>query len=112
MTEALAVYGTLAPGEENHWVLRPVAGEWRPGTVKGWRFEVGWGPAEGYPGFLPDPDGNDVPVQVLVSERLEKHWREIDQFEGPGYERQSIAVTLDDGETVQAQIYVALTSND
>lgn len=112
MTEALAVYGTLAPGEENHWVLRPVVGQWQPGTVRGWTFEIGWGAAEGYPGFLPDAEGNEIAVQVLVSDRLDRHWREIDDFEGPGYERQPIQVRLDDGEVIEAQIYVALTAND
>jgi len=111
-TTALAVYGTLAPGEEGHWVVRPIAGEWRAGTVQGWTFEITWGPAEGYPGFLAGADGLEVPVQVLISDRLDKHWHEIDRFEGDGYERVPIAVQLDDGDAIEAQIYVALTTNE
>lgn len=108
---ALAVYGTLAPGEENHWVLARIEGDWVSGTVRGWRFEIGWGPAEGYPGFVPDVDGQTVPVQVLVSEKLDSHWHEIDEFEGPGYERQTIEVTLASGDVRAAHIYVTLADN-
>lgn len=106
---ALAVYGSLAPGESNHWVVSRIPGEWLPGVVHGYLFEVTWGPAEGYEGFLPDVDGHEVGVWVLRSNDLDKKWREIDDFEGPGYQRQQISVRLDRGDEVEAQIYVALT---
>jgi gamma-glutamylcyclotransferase (GGCT)/AIG2-like uncharacterized protein YtfP len=106
---ALAVYGTLAPGEPNHWVVSRIAGEWIQGTVRGYVFEVSWGPAEGYDGFLPDPDGHEVEVWVLQSAQLERSWRDIDDFEGQGYERRSIPVALASGQELDAQIYVALT---
>lgn len=106
---ALAVYGSLRPGEPNHWVVRSIPGEWRQGTVRGWTFEITWGPAEGYDGFLPDDDGSVSEVDVLISDALSKRWREIDDFEGPGYERRMIEVTLDDATTIDAEIYVALT---
>ena len=108
---ALAVYGTLAPGESNHWVVRSIGGEWVPGRVRGYQFEITWGPADGYAGFLPEPDGNDVAVMVLVSEQLDKNWHTIDDFEGDGYRREVIAVTLDDGTSIDAWIYVALTDS-
>ena len=106
---ALAVYGTLAPGQVNHWVVSRIAGEWRTGTVQGWTFEITWGPAEGYDGFVPDDEGSDVAVHLLESEALPRHWREIDDFEGPGYRRVPIEVRLDDGSTVEASIYESLT---
>ena len=84
-------------------------GEGTRGTVSGWVFEITWGPAQGDEGFIPDPDGATVDVAVLVSSELGRRWREIDDFEGPGYERTVVEVTLDDGSTCAAQIYVVLT---
>lgn len=107
--EALAVYGSLAPGESNHWVVNRIRGDWITGTVRGHCFEITWGPAEGYQGFIPDPDGSAVSVSVLLSAELGTKWREIDEFEGEGYERSLIEVVLDDGTHRQAHIYVALT---
>lgn len=106
---ALAVYGSLRPGEANHWVVSRIPGEWVAGSVRGWAFEITWGPAEGYDGFVPDADGADTPVDVLLSEALPNRWREIDDFEGSGYERRAIEVQLADGRVVDASIYVALT---
>ena len=106
---ALAAYGSLRPGEPNHWVVNRIAGDWLPGTVRGWAFELTFGPAEGYDGFVPDADGAEVAVDVLVGPALEKRWREIDDFEGPGYERRPIEVTLESGEVIEASIYVART---
>lgn len=108
---ALAVYGTLAPGEPNHWVVRGVKGEWSAGVVRGYLFEITWGPVEGYPGFIADDEGNDVPVQVLESNELDKHWHTIDDFEGGGYERRVLPVAMADGRTLDAWIYVALTDS-
>lgn len=106
---ALAVYGSLAPGESNHWVISRIAGDWFDATVNGYVFEVTWGPADGYEGFVPDAEGPAVPVAVLVSSQLDGRWREIDDFEGQGYERRVMAVRLADGQIIDANIYVALT---
>jgi gamma-glutamylcyclotransferase (GGCT)/AIG2-like uncharacterized protein YtfP len=103
--EYLATYGTLMPGEENHWMVRSITGEWATGTAHGWVYPIGFGPAEGYPGFTLDASGPAVTVAVLRSDRLEKHWREIDDFEGSGYRRVRCLVTLDDGTNVEAWIY-------
>lgn len=110
MTEHLATYGTLMPGEENHWVVRSIRGEWSEGTVTGWTYPIGFGPAEGYPGFTADPAAPPVSVAVLSCDPgvLDRHWREIDAFEGPGYRRIEIDVMRSDGdaaETTRAWIY-------
>ncbi len=106
MIEHLATYGTLQPGEANHWVVRNIAGEWSEGTVPGWTYPIGFGPAEGYSGLTLDPAGQRVPVAILSSDRLDKHWRDIDDFEGPGYKRrQTDVVTTADGKTLRAWIY-------
>jgi len=107
--DALAVYGSLAPGETNHWVISRIEGDWEPGTIRGYTFEITWGPAEGHQGFIPDSGGVEVAVAVLRSASLDKQWRDVDEFEGPGYERTRLAVTLESGEEIEAWIYVALT---
>lgn len=104
MTERLAVYGSLAPGQANHHQLAGLAGDWRAGTVRGWLVESGWGSALGYPGLRPDPAGPIVAVQLFTSDDLRAHWARLDAFEGEAYERVEIAVDLG-GETVTAQLY-------
>lgn len=103
------MYGTLQPGETNHWVVRPIKGEWLSGTIRGYKFEISWGPADGYPGVILDPSAPELEVTVLVADSLERHWRDIDDFEGPGYRRVSCEVTLADGEKIEAQLYEALS---
>lgn len=87
---AFATYGTLAPGEVNHWVVRRIPGVWLSADVRGYRYELTWGPAEGYPGLTLSGDGHRVPVEVLVSTELERYWAELDRFEGPGYVRRGV----------------------
>ena len=101
----LAVYGSLAPGERNAWVLRGIAGEWTDGVVRGTLHRSGWGAGMGYPGFEPSPDGQAIPVKVLTSPELPRHWRRIDEFEGADYHRMPVTVELTDGTRVLAQIY-------
>lgn len=108
---SLAAYGTLRPGESNHWVVAHIDGQWRPGTVRGWTFTIGWGDAEGYPGFVADQAGQDVAVSVLTSDELDANLDAIDEFEGAGYRRGRIDVRLDDDTTVEAWIYLAVTDN-
>lgn len=103
--QRLATYGTLAPGETNHHMLVDLEGCWIAGTVRGRRYDSGWGAALGFPGLIPDPDGPEVPVQVLESPDLPARWSRLDAFEGPGYRREVIDVTTAQG-VVEASIYV------
>ncbi len=103
MTHRLAVYGTLAPGRENHHQLDGLTGDWRAGHVRGAVTIL----PSGYPGLLPDPTGPMVAVQVFTSPDLPRHWARLDAFEGPDYARRPITVDLG-GETVEAQVYVAV----
>ena len=99
------------PGEKNHWVVRGIEGDWVPGTARGFEFEITWGPAEGFEGFLPDENGSQVPVTVLVSDRLAKNWRSVDEFHGDGFVRKTAPVTLSDETVIQAWIYTAFTDS-
>jgi gamma-glutamylcyclotransferase (GGCT)/AIG2-like uncharacterized protein YtfP len=107
---ALAVYGTLAPGEPNHHVVADIGGRWVEGAVRGHRFEARWRGMPGYPGFLPDAGGPVVEVLVLVSALLGEHWGRLDDFEGPGYRRREVEVfdRLGAGSLGQAFIYETL----
>jgi gamma-glutamylcyclotransferase (GGCT)/AIG2-like uncharacterized protein YtfP len=126
---ALAVYGTLAPGEENYHAMLGINGTWVDGFIYGYKFEVTWGGADGYPGVVLDPAGNRVPVKVMISDDLDSHWRRLDDFEGPGFRRVPVDVYADpEAETSegadddtngaepqvigQAFVFEALTAND
>ncbi len=105
------MYGSLSPGEKNHWVVRSIEGDWVPGIVRGFEFEITWGAAEGFEGFLPDDNGNHVSVMVLLSGKLDKNWRAVDEFQGEGFVRQIVPVTLSDETVIQAWVYTALTDS-
>jgi gamma-glutamylcyclotransferase (GGCT)/AIG2-like uncharacterized protein YtfP len=91
----LAVYGSLAPGRENHCVLSGMTGTWEKGWVRGRLHQEGWGATRGYPAIVLDPRGQDVEVQVFTSEQLPEHWKRIDEFEGPEYRRVLTEVLMD-----------------
>ena len=105
MIQRLFVYGTLAPGQPNEQILANIPGEWEPATVTGTLLQQGWGAAVGYPGIILDEHGGDVNGFLFSSEALAKHWADLDEFEGEGYERVLTTVKLKDGRAVDAYIY-------
>ena len=117
---ALAFYGTLRPGESNHWLVRAIPGTWVEGIIRGYVFEVTWSGYEGYPGFVPDPEGHRVPVSVLISDEWPLHVDKVDKFEGPGYRRRPMTVytadgsagDADAGKLGQAAVYEFLTDTN
>jgi SAM-dependent methyltransferase len=106
----LAIYGSLAPGRENHHQLAGLIGQWRPGTVRGTRLEAGWGATLGYPALTLEASGPIVDVLVFESPDLPAHWARLDAFEGEGYRRVVTTVTTPDG-AVEAYIYVAAATS-
>ena len=91
-SERLAVYGTLAPGRQNHHIVAPLGGEWTTGFVEGDLFIHGWGAAAGFPALRPRPGGPAVPIHVLASTALPAAWPDLDAFEGAEYRRMLIPV--------------------
>jgi gamma-glutamylcyclotransferase (GGCT)/AIG2-like uncharacterized protein YtfP len=91
-SERLAVYGSLAPGRQNHHIVAPLGGTWSEGVVEGDLFRHESGPLEGYAGLLPRSGGPAVPVHLLASPRLPAAWPELDAFEGPEYRRVRVPV--------------------
>lgn len=101
----LATYGTLSPGQSNHHQMDGMVGTWRVGTIRGHRYESGWGAAEGYPGLVLDPEGPIVEVHLFESADLSAHWARLDAFEGEGYVRTPVVVETQDGPA-NAMIYL------
>ncbi|MCH8613256.1 gamma-glutamylcyclotransferase family protein [Arsenicicoccus dermatophilus] len=102
--QRLAVYGTLRPGRSNHHEVAAIPGSWTQGVVHGHLLPEGWGAALGYPAIELDEDAPAVPVHLLTSDALPRHWARLDEFEGPGYRRVACTVRTEAGP-VQAQIY-------
>jgi gamma-glutamylcyclotransferase (GGCT)/AIG2-like uncharacterized protein YtfP len=90
--ERLAVYGSLAPGRQNHHIVGPLGGTWTEGVVEGDLFRYGWGTAIGFPALRLRPGGPAVPVHVLTSPALRTAWEELDAFEGAEYRRVLVPV--------------------
>lgn len=104
--ELLFVYGSLQPGGDNEHVLADLAGSWTPASVRGVLTEGGWGASMGYPGLTLDPDGPRVRGFVFRSAELATSWPALDEFEGDEYWRVTATVTLENGEAIQADVYV------
>lgn len=94
-------------GGGTHHEVGGIAGAWRRGTVRGWVYEITWGPAEGWEGLTLDDTGSRVEVDVIESDVLDRHLDRIDRSQGAGYRRVTTAVLLDDGSTEMAEIYEA-----
>lgn len=103
----LVVYGTLAPGRSNYAIIAPVRGTWQPGLIQGKLLQEGWAAELGYPGFVPAPEAEQTPIEVVVlfSAELGAHWPRLDAFEGPGYRRILTTFALATGEAGVGFIY-------
>jgi gamma-glutamylcyclotransferase (GGCT)/AIG2-like uncharacterized protein YtfP len=88
----LAVYGSLAPGRQNHHIIAPLGGTWTEGVVEGDLMTYGWGAAIGFPALYPRTGGPAVAVHVLTSSALRGAWTELDAFEGAEYRRVLVPV--------------------
>jgi gamma-glutamylcyclotransferase (GGCT)/AIG2-like uncharacterized protein YtfP len=112
VSRRLAVYGSLAPGRENHHLLAGARGRWRAELhVEGDLRAKGWGAALGYPALRLRRGGGRVPVWLLESAALPALWPLLDEFEGPGYRRVLAPVRDAEGKLVAlANLYEAATA--
>ena len=101
----LFIYGTLAPGQQNHHVLSDLAGEWEQATVNGTLVNEGWGSGHGCPGLIPSKEASEVEGYIFTSQDLAKNWDMLDNFEGEDYKREEITATLRGGDEVTAYVY-------
>lgn len=91
----LAVYGTLAPGEVNHFVIEPAGGIWRDVSLEG---EMGeWA---GYPMFEWVTPGETIAASLVESDTLPSFWSRLDEFETKRYSRHLVPFTSTAGKGV------------
>jgi hypothetical protein len=95
----LIVYGSLAPGEANAFMLAGLVGEWRPCSIRG-RMGV----YRGFKSFRYDPQGPEHPAWLIESADLPRFIPELDDFEGEAYGRRLIPARVN-GRWVTAQVY-------
>ena len=91
----LAAYGTLRPNQSNYSVVADITGVWVPGNVIGNVVE-----RHGYPVLTWNERGTEIPVEILVSEKLPEHWSRVDAFEGIEYQRILIPVQTADSTLI------------
>lgn len=102
----LFVYGTLAPGGSGHHLLESLPGTWQVGTITGKLYPDGFGLTAGYPVVDIREVRERVPGFLFRSDALEECWARLDAYEGEGYRRARVAVTLADGVQVETFVYV------
>jgi len=95
----LIVYGSLAPGGSNAFVLAGLVGEWYPCHIRGHL-----GTYRGFKSFRYDPKGPEHPAWLLKSADLPRVILDLDDFEGEEYERIIIPAKVSD-RWVMAQVY-------
>lgn len=95
----LIVYGSLAPGEANHFLLADLPGAWERCVIRGNMGEY-WG----FKAFQYDETGPEHPAWLFSSPQLPRLLSELDAFEGEAYERRLIPAQVGD-HRVMAQIY-------
>ena len=105
MIEHLLVYGTLAPGKSNHFMMKNIPGVWKTAYFKGIVLKKDWGKWNGYPGIILDSEADEIKGHVFSSKDLKKHWDRLDQFEGRDYSRVITSAKLEDGSEIDAFIY-------
>jgi gamma-glutamylcyclotransferase (GGCT)/AIG2-like uncharacterized protein YtfP len=95
----LVVYGSLAPGGANAFMLAGLVGEWYRCTIRGHL-----GRYRGFKSFRYDPQGPEQTAWLLESAELPRILPDLDDFEGEEYERIVIPVEVS-GNSVMAQVY-------
>ena len=105
MIEHLLVYGTLAPGESNHYMMKNIPGVWKTAYFKGVVLKKDWGKWNGYPGIILDNEADEIKGYVFSSRELKEHWDRLDEFEGKDYSRVKTSAKLEDGSEINAFIY-------
>jgi len=95
----LIVYGSLAPGGANAFMLAGLVGEWYPCRIQG-----RMGAHRGFMSFRYDPKGPEHPAWLLASADLPRVIADLDDFEGEEYARIIIPAKVN-GRWVLAQVF-------
>ena len=97
----LFVYGTLRSGQAARSLIANHVQAAEPASARGRMFAL----ADGYPGFLPGPEGRVVGELMTMSD-LAAAFALIDAYEGDEFTRALQEVELGDGQIVWAWCYV------
>lgn len=98
--ERLIVYGSLAPGGANNFILARLGGFWYRCSIFGHMRIV-----KGFKAFTYDPrGGKEHQAWLFVSPALPDKFPDLDDFEGEDYRRILIPVTVA-GQAIWAYIY-------
>lgn len=97
--ERLVVYGSLAPGGANNFILARLGGSWHRCTIRG-RMRI----YKGFKAFTYDPAGDTHQAWLFTSPALPEKFPDLDDFEGEDYRRILIPVTVA-GQEIFAYIY-------
>jgi hypothetical protein len=95
----LIVYGSLAPGGANAFLLAGLVGEWYTCRIRGHL-----GTYRGFKSFRYDPQGPEHSAWLLKSAELPRVISELDDFEGEEYARRLIPAQVN-SRWVMAQVY-------
>jgi gamma-glutamylcyclotransferase (GGCT)/AIG2-like uncharacterized protein YtfP len=96
---SLFVYGTLGPNRPNAHIMEKIGGNWAEAHVFGTLKEQGWGAELGFRGLC-WIKANIKSLALSFSDNLEQHWKELDEFEGAGYQRIPVKAYLNTGEVI------------
>ncbi|NAR47228.1 gamma-glutamylcyclotransferase [Acinetobacter haemolyticus] len=102
----LFVYGTLCPNRENAHILGAIEGDWQQASVRGTIHILDWGPDQGLPAIVLNPQDPLVAGYLFSTEKLQDNWQMLDDFEGIQYERVQTEVMLASGDNIAAWTYV------
>jgi hypothetical protein len=97
--ERLVVYGSLAPGGVNAFILAPLEGTWERCLIRG-----RMGRYRGFKYFRYDRGGEEHSAWLFTSPALPTKFPELDDFEGDEFQRILIPALVE-GQEVMANVY-------
>ena len=100
--ERLIVYGSLAPGGPNNFMLARLEGTWIKCAIRG-----RMGKYRGFKVFKFDPHGDEHQAWLFSSPLLPRKFPVLDDYEGNEYRRILIPAVINDQE-IHAYIYEGL----
>jgi gamma-glutamylcyclotransferase (GGCT)/AIG2-like uncharacterized protein YtfP len=95
----LIVYGSLAPGEVNNFLLAGLEGDWEKCIIRG-HMDL----YRGFKVFKYDPQGEAHLVWLFSSSLLPGKFTDLDDFEGEEYQRVIIPALVGD-RVILAYVY-------
>lgn len=98
----LFVYGSLAPRQTNHYLLKNLRGSWSSAQIKADFVRILSGSDRGYWALIPGEKW--VHGYLFTSTALPLIWPKLDAFEGPSYQRLAQTIYTHRG-IIEAQTY-------